>query len=491
MFERLNIEALAAFSISLLLIFITTITILTSLPSFAKAIECPEGADFCGGTGIVFNPGGSGTNSTQKCANSINSCGTYPNCLDLSQLSYCVNGHVIESYCYNNAPKNRTKMTACTPNVKIDFEFKNENDENRELTVSLFSPGSTTNALLTSTASGNTSINSPIPVVDFKFDFDNSYLSVISKGVDLQKMQGKINKIKIEKVDANVPGVKDYKAYFVELPANFTFTSLTLYIKYSDVSVTNESALVLYRCSDYNFATETCNSTWELKSNVTRDTTNKIISLQLTGFSVYSLAEQGNSSTTTTTTTQTSSDDSNSGSSSIQNIYSSGSSSSSSVGQICNVNSDCCSGKTSGSYSCTPGGCVACDASSAACFNCAPPETSSTSSTTRTSTTSTVEKKKETGFAIAWPALSLPILIPLNQEMFFTFFVGFVSGFAIALFLKSGLSIQSLRPRYPGFPRNKKYYEGRYRSISNVRKMNGNSNRRSRKSFGETKLMLG
>ena len=508
MFRKVNdktpaIKPLAAISISIPLVFIVTmLAILFNIfAASVSAVACPPPLQFCSGVGIVVNPQGNSGNTTSRCDNSITSCGTYPNCLDLSQLSYCVNGHVTQSYCLGNVPRNKTMTDHCTPTTNFVMRARGHDNSDKQLTVTLFSPGTNSNPVLTSSFTGNSSILSPLPIVDSKIDFDNSHLTIFMKSLNVTKLQsaGTAN-VTIERVSSSITisGATVGKAYLVELPSSFSFTSLVLNVSYSDVSISNTSNLVLYRCGSYNFATGNCDSGWELKTGVTIDTTNQIISVPLTGFSVYSLAEQGATTTTTTTTSSTSTaTQSSSSSNSVQNIYSSSasSSSSSSAGQVCSVNSDCCSGKTSGYYSCTPGGCAVCDPSSAGCFSCATTTSSSSSTTSTTATnTNTAGKKTETGFAIAWPVLSIPMLIPLSPEMFFTFFVGFVSGFAIALFVKSGLNIQSLRPRYSGMSRGRKYYEGRYRNISNAGNAKNarswDENRKSKKSFGETKLVL-
>ena len=450
-------------------VFAFLFTIVSLFSPFAAAVGCEPPLQFCGGIGVVVNPGGSGSsNSTQKCSSTITSCGTYPNCFDLSQLSYCVNGHVVQPYCSGNVPKNRTMTNHCTPTTNFVMRARGHDDSDEHLTVTFFSPGTTNNPVVTSDFSGNSSMASPLPIVDATMDYDDSYLDISMKNVNVTSLQvaGTIN-LTIDKINASVPisGVKVYKTYLVELPSSFLFDSLVLKVRYSDVGVTNESNLVLYRCGTYNFATGNCDSGWELKSNVTRDTSGKIISLQLTGFSAYALAEQGVSTTSSTTTTATSTQSA---------------SSSSSVAEILPASSSSSSGSSSPSSSSSN-----------------PTTSSTTSSTSSSPTTSTTVTNKATGFSIVWPAFSLPMLIPMNQETFFTFFIGFVSGFAIALFVKSGLNIQSFRPRYSNSSRSRKYYEGRYRNISNVRNAGNirnarswNENRRSKKSSGETILAL-
>lgn len=505
-------EALISFAISALMIFISAVTIISSIPFFAAAqTTCPEGVQFCGGVGIIVNPGGTGGSSGVRCGNNITSCGAYPNCLDLSVISYCVNGKTVEPYCLNNQPQNRTKLgSTCSPTTDFKLEIKDHSGNDGDLLFSAFTPGSTNNPILTQSFHGNTTIVSALPIVDAQLDYDNSYLSILTKGTNLTKIKSAGSaKIIIEKVNANVPGATVYKTYIVELPNSYNFTSIILKIRYSDVTVTNESQLVFYRCANYNFATNNCDSGWELKANVTRNAPGKYVSLELSGFSAYALAEQGTGSTTTTTSTSTTTSSSSSSSTSssssstsgsgVQSIYSTGGTSSSAVGKICSVNTDCCSGRTTGSYSCTPGGCVACDPSQAGCVSCETQQIltaesiQTTSTTTSTTEPTNSQQNQQNIFSFSFPSFSLPELTAssisisaITQNSALTFAVGFVAGFSVALFFKSGFSLPSFRPRYFGFPRGSRRYEGRYRSISHAR----NEAKRSRKFFGETRLIL-
>jgi len=502
MFEKFGSEKVLTLSASLILIFTTIITtiitILASLPLFVNA--CPPGVDFCGGVGIIASPGGSsGGSSSLSCGNNITSCGTSPNCVDLSQISYCVNGHLVQPYCWVNKPQNRTTSSACLPTTNFILKAKGHDGSDKQLTLTFFSPGTTSNPILISTLTGNATVASPLPIVDSEIDFDNSYLRIFMKGLNVTSLQsGGTNgtsQVNIERITTavTIPGASVDKSYLVEFPSSFSFKSLVLNLSYIDVSVNNASNLVLYRCGSYNFATNNCDSGWQLKTGVTIDTANKILSVPLTGFSVYSLAEQGATTTTTsstssTTSTSTQSSNTNSNTpSDLQPLTSV-----ETVGNVCNKNSDCCDGKSSGSYVCTPGGCAPCDPSQGNCFSCAPQTTTTSNTPSSTSSTSSTTKANTMTFSL--PSFSFPampsLFASIGQSSLVTFILGFTSGFIFAWLFKSGFTLPSLPLRSFGLPSRRRFTATRYGKISSSGKTNGNGSARRYKSYGETKLIL-
>lgn len=91
----------------------------------------------------------------------------------------------------------------------------------------------------------------------------------------------------------------------VELPSNFTYSTVTLKIKYSDINFINESNITVYKCSSFNPSTNTCNENWTKITPTEIDKTNKIILLEINSFSVYVLGEPMQTTTTTTLPTTT------------------------------------------------------------------------------------------------------------------------------------------------------------------------------------------
>jgi len=526
--------ALFASYASLFFISASALAIFVAMSPYGSATTCPEGVQFCGGVGIIVNPGGTGGSTGARCGSNITSCGTYPNCMDLTFVSYCVNGHTIETYCLNNQPQNRTRMTACTPTTNFVLRAKGHDDAAKQLTLTLFSPGTTNNPIFTSTFTDNSTISSPLPIADGKIDFDNSYLSISLAGLNVTKLSNAgTSNITIERLSSTVTisGAAVGKSYLVELPSSFSFTSLVLKVGYMDMTVGNQTALVLYRCANFNFATNSCSSGWELKQNVTVDTNAKTVSLPLTGFSVYSLAEQGasssstttstSSSTSTSTSTQSSNSNSNTNSNSNANYPTEQLTSVATMGNICNKNSDCCGGQTTGAYVCTPGGCSSCNPSGGNCYSCSSsdsPAPAASSATQPASSTSTSTQTNETTggiFSLSFPALpafsltsfSTSISSSIGQNSSLTFAIGFFSGFVAAWLYKSRVDLPSFFNRFYNFPIRRRFtgrfagrLSGRYgrianvSSVSNASKANGrrnqNANARRMRSSGETRLIL-
>lgn len=242
-----------------------------------------------GGVGIRIG------SPTPKCGNTLSSCGTYPDCLNLTGISYCVNGRVVKPYCYANTPKNKTYNQACEPPVQsnaINFQLNITNGAGsvRQLVLTFYVPG-TTNVINTSSINGYGSMSSANSTVDLELKFDNSSLNVVVKNLNLTKLSSGISNIIVDRLSVTIPEVDVYKAYRVELPSNFTFSTIYLSISYDNVTVRNETSLRFYKCSAFNTATNSCNDNWSEISLVSRNITSKIISLEINGFSVYALGE--------------------------------------------------------------------------------------------------------------------------------------------------------------------------------------------------------
>lgn len=538
MFREIKSGSLLALSISFAFLFVTSLAIFAIFSTTTRADTCPvvDGLRCSGGVGWIANPGGSGNpvNTSTACGGNIRSCGTYPTCYDLSQVLYCVNGHLVQPYCSSNRPQNQTTTNPCQPTTNFVLKASGHDRSDKQLSLLFYSPGTRNNPVFTATFTGNSTIASPLPFVDSEIDFDNSYVKIFMKSLNVTALSAAgTNEIDIERVGSGVTipisGVNVDKSYLVQLPSSFSYTSLIFNVSYSDVSVSNASNLVLYRCENYNFATGNCDSGWQQQQGVTIDSANKVLSVPLTSFSVYSLAEQApgtatttttssttSSSTSTSTSTQSSDSSNNNNYQQPTQVFTSGGGPTSSEGAICNTNADCCGGKTAGSYTCTPGGCLSCASGSVNCYSCSnlqPSTTSpspSSSSTSATSTTTPAKTNSSTlmfslpSFSFSIPNLSSMLSKPLEQNSTLTFIVGLVTGIAIVWFFlsESGQSLilsytSSYSPPSQGGVRGLKGYRKIYstRRIDSGRGMsrsgmNARVTARKYKSYGETKLVL-
>ncbi|MEM7825164.1 MAG: hypothetical protein QXO27_04295 [Candidatus Aenigmatarchaeota archaeon] len=264
------------------------------LPYAVKATDIIKG-----GVGIHIG------SSVPKCGNSLSSCGTYPNCINLTGISYCVNGRVVEPYCYANEVKNRTYNKACQPSnpseIKFELNVTNGAGSKRQLMITLYSP-ETGNPINTSLIDGYGSLSSTNSIVDFKFEFDASNLSVIIKNLNITRFSSGISNIIVDKPSSvAISGIDIYKAYRVELPTDFTYSTIFLSVSYSGINVRNENGLKFYKCSSFNTVTNTCNGNWSEISSVNRNTANKIVSIEINTFSVYALGEPAQQNTNTNT----------------------------------------------------------------------------------------------------------------------------------------------------------------------------------------------
>jgi hypothetical protein len=286
--------------VKILLLFIAALLI---LPYGISATDIVKG-----GVGIRI---GSPTN---KCANTLSSCGTFPDCVNLTGIVYCVNGRVVKPYCYSNTVKNKTYNAACDSSTQINsvnfqLNITNGAGSNRQLIVTLLSAG-TADVINTTTIDGYGSVSSLENVVDFKFEYDNSNLNVIVKNLNLTNLNSKVSSIIVDKPTPTIPNTSVYKAYKVELPSYFVYSSILLAVNYNGVTVNNENNLRFYKCSSFDTTTNTCSENWMEITSVTRNTTSKTISTEINSFSVYVLGEPAQQNITDNTTNNTTNNES-------------------------------------------------------------------------------------------------------------------------------------------------------------------------------------
>ena len=261
---------------------------------------------------------GRGTGPTQRCAGTTKSCGTWPDCQDLTELNGCYNGYYRKYYCSNNEPKyteyctdycckqyfgsegvcrNRVCVGPPKRNITVSIVVTNGTVE-RNVHITVYTPGKK-EKIVSVNVSGTVQVSCPNATVDFEMKFDNGNLNILIKNLNLTKLVGDRERPTII-IDKVVPQVSfdTLRAYRIELSHHFSHKGIVMRVKYDDLSV--QGTLVLYKCSDYNFEMNRCNVEW-VKIPVTLE--NGFVKAELSSFSVYVLAEEEEATTTTTTTT--------------------------------------------------------------------------------------------------------------------------------------------------------------------------------------------
>jgi hypothetical protein len=181
---------------------------------------------------------------------------------------------------------------------------------------------------------------------------------------------------------------------------NFNFSSVNLSFSFNSSLVTNSSALELYRCSDWNFASSNCTTTWtndsyDVTFNRTIGTNNiTIVSLNL---SAFSLGETQTTTTTTTTTTPATTTVSSSGPGSSDNTTTT------TIGNVTNTTTTTTTTTTTIQTTTSPA------------TTTYPPVTTIYSMTT------TISTKKETSVKTAWYLVLVPTFALIGFIVWFIF----------------------------------------------------------------------
>jgi len=276
-------------TISIKIVLLTFTSFILLLLSYSTGLANDPGL-IRTGVKVIANPGSSLSGDSTRCEGTTTSCGLDGNCLDLTGLIYCVDGRIVETICRYNRPRNRTTSTPCK-NINFDLNVKDENGLNVPINLTLYKPG-TNDTVKKFEINGSGSINTFEEKIDFNIDYDNSNLMIKVKNLDIESLNSTSPSIIIDsKVEPNIPGVNVYIAYKVELPSEFTYSSITLSVKYSDITVEDENNLTFYRCGSFNSTTNECNEEWSTIDTSVLDTTNKIASITISNFSVYALGE--------------------------------------------------------------------------------------------------------------------------------------------------------------------------------------------------------
>jgi hypothetical protein len=263
-----------------------------------------------GGVGVVVH--GSGDNGTSSCGNIDASCGVYPNCTDLTNVKYCVNGKVVESYCYVNSARNRTRTTACTGTVNIPLLFNvtdsQGRDENSEIEFFDSNNGTSVGTL---SGSGEENFNASKESLDVNFNYDSGNFLFKIRKLNLTALASSPIHLSFDAVNPEIPNYTLVRAYKVDLPENFHFESIKLFVKFLPDEVVNASMLSLLKCDDYNISEEQCTGSWYTVAS-TLDQTGGKMTADITGFSAYALAESNATVSQSTQTQNTSNTSANS-----------------------------------------------------------------------------------------------------------------------------------------------------------------------------------
>ena len=249
-------------------------------------------------SGVGMRIGGGG-NATQKCGNTEASCGPWPNCVDIRNITYCVNNKVVNTYCSFNVIRNRTTSTACT---EFGLNVVDDDESEADVNYRLYSVGTTSKLAEGSLFGyGRIRMNGVVLRGDFEFEYDDARLKFLIKNLDMSKVENKKIIMDMKDFDPHINNTILVRAYHVELPTDFSFSSIILKLTYEDDEVDNPNMLAVYRCGSFNNTANKCSGSWTRMTGVSIDTANNIVSLTLSNFSVYMLAEQDVSTTTTTT----------------------------------------------------------------------------------------------------------------------------------------------------------------------------------------------
>jgi len=229
-----------------------------------------------------------------RCGNNSTSCGSPGHCVDLTGAVYCVRGRIVQTKCLSNNIRNETLTSSCDGG-DYKITIKNSLGGSSSANITMYSAGSS-KIIGRSSVTGEGSINSLENLADMEFDFRNSEFNFLIKGTNLSNLPTSREFI-IDKVNATIAGTTVFKAFHVELPQGFAFSSIILKIRYSDVTI-NENNITLYKCSNF---TNACNSNWQ-KISIIKDSAKRIAIAEVSSFSAYALGDPGSNTTTTTTT---------------------------------------------------------------------------------------------------------------------------------------------------------------------------------------------
>ena len=124
----------------------------------------------------------------------------------------------------------------------------------------------------------------PALIYDLLFKAYNDSIKIKLRDVNLSADNNKTFGI-----DNLIPAVPGYLATY-GVNNTYNITNATVILNYSGLSYSNENYLNAYKCDDWDFTVRGCISGWHLASSI-KNTTSKIFSIDVNGFSGFSIRE--------------------------------------------------------------------------------------------------------------------------------------------------------------------------------------------------------
>ena len=207
--------------------------------------------------------------------------------------------------CANHNNNQTNNQTNAQTNWKNKFQLNITHDNGQSSHANIFILDNQTNGVLNNSfidGIGYVSANSQ--KVNLLMDFDDYDVNITFKNLDMNYLNSTTADFFIDDANPSIDGIIIYKAFHVRLPSKFLYNTIELKISYDGFNLLNESNLVIYKCSNYDIQADECNGDW-IKYTPSRNSANKFVSLEVSGFSTYALGESDGSGSTTTSTTTT------------------------------------------------------------------------------------------------------------------------------------------------------------------------------------------
>lgn len=128
----------------------------------------------------------------------------------------------------------------------------------------------------------------PYIIYDLLFQAFSDRLQLTLRNVNISSDNNKT--IGMDRLSSPASG--QLVTYGTENIGNYTFTNATIVIYYDDTSYTDESNLIFYRCSNWEFNSQTCSGSWEdITSSATQNTANDYFSYFTISFSGFGVGQ--------------------------------------------------------------------------------------------------------------------------------------------------------------------------------------------------------
>ncbi|MEM4366090.1 MAG: hypothetical protein QXN46_00625, partial [Candidatus Woesearchaeota archaeon] len=188
----------------------------------------------------------------------------------------------------NNATSSDFFISAEPFNFTLNVTAPNITDFRANITI--FYPGSE-EALVRENFSNNMTIEHPLGVYDLQISNQNGSIVLRLNGVNLSESTNK--SVGLDSLPSPVSGY--IVSYGVD-SGGINFTNATLKLSYANTTFSLESALRLYVCENWAFASRTCLGSFSLVENPNQNTTGDYFEINRTSFSGFSIAEATESS---------------------------------------------------------------------------------------------------------------------------------------------------------------------------------------------------